>query len=119
MIDGLVILLMGLGVVFVFLVILMGFIKLLSLRKARPLIHACMAGVPAFRPKVTGPGKRVDLGAKVDDGTDEGAHLAAAVAVALVLSARRPPRPSLVAEGPSNWRSAGRADQMKVLGSRR
>mgnify|MGYP001462718015 CR=1 FL=1 len=112
MVDGLVVLLVGMGAVFCFLVLLMGLIKILSLRKARSQSHACLERASAFSapPRASDHRASKAVSQVVDD---EGPRRAAAVAVALVLASRRPPRPCVAGAEPSAWRSAGRADLMK------
>ena len=93
MADGLIIMLVGMGVVFLFLIVLMAYIRLLGVRRE------------------TAP----DTPSEMDAGSDAGAtgqegivRRIAAIAVAMELARSRPPQPSLPSDGPNAWRSTGR-----------
>ncbi len=103
MTDGLVIMAIGMGVVFAFLVILMIFIRLLGLRAA-----------PAAAPAA--PARAADAGESAPDAPagagDDGVARAAAIAVALELAGRRSRAvsgPLAQADPGAAWRSSGRA----------
>lgn len=102
MTDGLVIMVIGMGVVFAFLVILMIFIRLLGLRDAPAPSPANPARVPA----ATGPGSA----APPADGDDAVARVAA-IAVAIELAGHRTRAASgnfAQADPGAAWRSSGR-----------
>ncbi len=87
MVDGLVIMLVGMGVVFLFLIVLIGYIRLIGIRDAEP-----------------GPARKAS--------EDGGVHRAAAIAVAIELSRAGPPRPALEPAGAADrnaWRNSGRS----------
>lgn len=99
--DGVVIMLVGMGVVFLFLIVLMGGIRLLSVRRRR-LPGPATGANPAPRTRsleTSGNGLRA--------GGDPAVQRAAAVAVALELMRRAADRAGRGADSPT-WRDSGR-----------
>ncbi len=87
MVDGLNIMLIGMGVVFLFLIALMGFIRLIGIRSAAS-------------------------GRAAKGSADDVVNRVAAIAVALELSRSGPPRPVLEPAGAADknaWRHSGRS----------
>lgn len=98
--DGLIIMVVGMGVVFLFLIVLMAYIRLLGVRReADPN---------------TASGMDTDSNAGA---TDQAVVIrrVAAIAVAMELASARPPQPSLPADGPNAWRSSGRVGLQQGL----
>jgi Na+-transporting methylmalonyl-CoA/oxaloacetate decarboxylase gamma subunit len=99
--DGVVIMLVGMGVVFLFLIVLMGGIRLMAVRRRRQPAAASGAGsVPRPRSlETSGNGLRA--------GGDPAVQRAAAVAVALELARRASDRAGRGVDSPT-WRDSGR-----------
>ena len=98
MVDGLVIMLVGMGVVFVFLTLLMAFIRLICMERKQPAEVA------------DGTGDAVPARSDPERSAHQGALLAAVVAVAMELEGRGAPVPAPeVSAAPSPWRESGRS----------
>lgn len=100
MVDGLIIMLVGMGVVFLFLIVLMAYIRLLGVRREAESNIA--SGMDAGS---NGPGPEVII------------RRVAAIAVAMELAHLRPPQPRLPADGPNAWRSSGRVGMQQGPGT--
>jgi sodium pump decarboxylase gamma subunit len=102
--DGLIIMLVGMGVVFAFLCVLMAYIKLIG-----PVLQRMFQGGQA-KPNPSSEAKPQE---KQDDGEEEAVVAALAVALAGARPARLVVLPGRIQNGcDSDWRLAGRRELM-------
>jgi len=101
--DGVVIMLVGMGVVFLFLIVLMGGIRLMAVRRRRQPGPAAGSN-PAPRPR---PRSLETSGNGLRAGGDPAVQRAAVVAVALELARRAADQAGRGVDSPS-WRDSGR-----------